>query len=88
VDEKIKEIEPLQQALGKLRNTNNAGRGGLCSSEAELNSIVCYEFEFFLVEFINVYLYQHLFSITHYSCVVDECRYIVCSTAYSTRAFH
>ncbi|KAL2327643.1 hypothetical protein Fmac_021070 [Flemingia macrophylla] len=41
VDEKIKEIEPLQQALGKLRTTNNAGRGGgLCSSEEELNSII------------------------------------------------
>ncbi|KAK7335159.1 hypothetical protein VNO80_26935 [Phaseolus coccineus] len=40
VDEKIKEIEPLQQALGKLRNTNNAGRGGLCSSEEELNSVI------------------------------------------------
>ncbi|XP_020232570.1 proton pump-interactor 1 [Cajanus cajan] len=41
VDEKIKEIEPLQQALGKLRTTNSAGRGaGLCSSEEELNSII------------------------------------------------
>ncbi|WVZ00801.1 hypothetical protein V8G54_026870 [Vigna mungo] len=40
VDEKIKEIEPLQQALGKLRNTNNVGRGGLCSSEEELNSVI------------------------------------------------
>ncbi|CAJ1957137.1 unnamed protein product [Sphenostylis stenocarpa] len=40
VDEKIKEIEPLQQALGKLRNTNNAGRVGLCSSEEELNSVI------------------------------------------------
>lgn len=89
VDEKIKEIEPLQQALGKLRNTNNAGRGGLCSSEEELNSIVCYESEFLLVEFINfVLVSQHAFSITHYSCVVDGCRYIVCSTAYSMRAFH
>ncbi|XP_027340030.1 proton pump-interactor 1-like isoform X2 [Abrus precatorius] len=40
VDEKIKEIEPLQQALGKLRNTNNVGRGGLCSSEEELNDVI------------------------------------------------
>lgn len=40
VDEKIKEIEPLQQALGKLRTANN--RGGLCSSEEELNDVVCY----------------------------------------------
>lgn len=41
VDEKIKEIEPLNQALGKLRNANNAGRnGGLCSSEEELNAVV------------------------------------------------
>ncbi|KAG5046950.1 hypothetical protein JHK86_016356 [Glycine max] len=41
VDEKIKEIEPLQQALGKLRTANNAGRGvGLCSSEEELNNLI------------------------------------------------
>lgn len=39
VDEKIKEIEPLQQALGKLRNANNANRG-FCSSEEELNSLI------------------------------------------------
>jgi len=42
VDEKIKEIEPLQQALGTLRSTSNSGRGGgLCSSEEELNNLVC-----------------------------------------------
>jgi hypothetical protein len=40
-DEKKKEMEPLQQALGKLRNTNNAGRVGICSSEEELNDLVC-----------------------------------------------
>ncbi|KAJ7981748.1 proton pump-interactor 1-like [Quillaja saponaria] len=41
MDEKRKEIEPLQQALGKLRNSNNAGRGsGICSSEEELNNII------------------------------------------------
>ncbi|XP_061370189.1 proton pump-interactor 1-like isoform X1 [Gastrolobium bilobum] len=40
VDVKLKEIEPLQQALGKLRTANNAGRGGLCSSEEELNNII------------------------------------------------
>ncbi|KAK6230569.1 hypothetical protein QUC31_002087 [Theobroma cacao] len=39
--EKKKEMEPLQQALGKLRNNNNAGgRGGICSSEEELNDII------------------------------------------------
>lgn len=44
VDEKIKEIEPLQQALGKLRSANNGNRGGgLCSSEEELNDMVCYK---------------------------------------------
>lgn len=48
VDEKMKEIEPLHQALGKLRNANNAGRGGLCSSEEELNDVVCYEFVFLI----------------------------------------
>ena len=41
MDEKKREMEPLQQALGKLRNANNAGRGsGLCSSEEELNNYV------------------------------------------------
>ncbi|XWS11019.1 hypothetical protein CRYUN_Cryun38cG0047900 [Craigia yunnanensis] len=39
--EKKKEMEPLQQALGKFRNNNNAGgRGGICSSEEELNNII------------------------------------------------
>ncbi|KAK8622723.1 hypothetical protein V6N13_117627 [Hibiscus sabdariffa] len=37
--EKRKEIEPLQQALGKLR-TNNYAFGGLCSSEEELNAVI------------------------------------------------
>ncbi|GMJ10182.1 hypothetical protein HRI_004687400 [Hibiscus trionum] len=37
--EKKKEIEPLQQALGKLR-TNNYAFGGLCSSEEELNAVI------------------------------------------------
>ncbi|KAA8523909.1 hypothetical protein F0562_010332 [Nyssa sinensis] len=43
MDEKRKEMEPLQQALGKLRSTNNAGRErgvGICSSEEELNDII------------------------------------------------
>lgn len=45
LDEKRKEIEPLQQALGKLRNANTGGRGsGLCSSEEELNDVVCFIF--------------------------------------------
>ncbi|XP_065862096.1 proton pump-interactor 1-like [Euphorbia lathyris] len=39
-DEKRKEIEPLQQALGKLRNTNTSARGGICSSEEELNDVI------------------------------------------------
>lgn len=54
VDEKMKEIEPLQQALGKLRTANNAGRGGLCSSQEELNDVVCYEFVFFNLELITL----------------------------------
>lgn len=41
-DEKKKEMEPLQQALGKLRSSQNTGRsGGICSSEEELNDVVC-----------------------------------------------
>ncbi|XP_062168827.1 proton pump-interactor 1-like isoform X2 [Alnus glutinosa] len=40
-DEKRKEMEPLQQALGKLRYSNSAGRGsGICSSEEELNDLI------------------------------------------------
>lgn len=35
-DEKMKEIEPLQQALGKMRNN----RSGICSSEEELNDVI------------------------------------------------
>ncbi|XP_020108858.1 proton pump-interactor 1-like [Ananas comosus] len=41
MNEKMKEMEPLQNALGKLRNENNAVREkgmGLCSSEEELNN--------------------------------------------------
>ncbi|ONI12723.1 hypothetical protein PRUPE_4G180600 [Prunus persica] len=39
VDEKFKDLQPLQQALGQLRSADHASRnGGLCSSEEELNS--------------------------------------------------
>ncbi|XP_057797391.1 proton pump-interactor 1-like isoform X1 [Salvia miltiorrhiza] len=43
LDEKRKEMEPLQQALGKLRGSSGArdNRGsGVCSSEAELNDVI------------------------------------------------
>ncbi|KAK9077882.1 hypothetical protein SSX86_006220 [Deinandra increscens subsp. villosa] len=43
MDGKRKEIEPLQQALGKLRgpnNTNRDNRGFICSSEEELNGVI------------------------------------------------
>ncbi|KAK3028415.1 hypothetical protein RJ639_039625 [Escallonia herrerae] len=41
MDEKRKEMEPLQQALGKLRGGNNRERGfGICSSEEELNYLI------------------------------------------------
>lgn len=40
-DEKRKEMEPLQQALGKLRSNDGGTRGpGICSSEQELNDMV------------------------------------------------
>ena len=45
VDGKRKEMEPLQQALGKLRSSNTANRergGILCSSEEELNELVSF----------------------------------------------
>lgn len=50
MDEKRKEMEPLQQALGKLRNPNTMGRDrgyGICSSEQELNDIVSFKFKLF-----------------------------------------
>ncbi|KAI7737022.1 hypothetical protein M8C21_007522 [Ambrosia artemisiifolia] len=44
MDGKRKEIEPLQQALGKLRGPNNTNRdnkgGYICSSEEELNEVI------------------------------------------------
>ncbi|XP_051128751.1 proton pump-interactor 1-like [Andrographis paniculata] len=42
MDEKRKEMEPLQQALGKLRGSSGGrDRGpGVCSSEEELNSVI------------------------------------------------
>ncbi|XP_038689114.1 proton pump-interactor 1-like [Tripterygium wilfordii] len=40
MNEKKKEREPLYQALGKLRDTGGAGRGGLCSSEEELDDLI------------------------------------------------
>ncbi|XP_057797394.1 proton pump-interactor 1-like isoform X1 [Salvia miltiorrhiza] len=43
LDEKRKEMEPLQQALGKLRGSSSArdNRGaGVCSSEVELNDVI------------------------------------------------
>lgn len=45
MDEKRKSMEPLQDALGKLRSANIAVREkgvGLCSSEEELNDLVRY----------------------------------------------
>lgn len=70
-DEKMKEIEPLQQALGKLRNSNNAGRGGICQSEEELNKFVCYEsLSCFLIQsphFTCVLVNSNMYSsFTHY----------------------
>ncbi|CAN0891262.1 Proton pump-interactor 1 [Linum grandiflorum] len=38
--EKRKELQPLQQALAKLRNNNGAGRDAICSSEEELNELI------------------------------------------------
>lgn len=42
IDEKRKEIEPLHQALGKLRNSNAGGKekSFICSSEEELNDVI------------------------------------------------
>lgn len=73
LDEKRKEIEPLQQALGKLRANNNGGRGGgLCSSEEELNDMVCYDNRsLFNAESITSYC---LPSTKTYSLFINGCR--------------
>lgn len=44
MDEKRKEMEPLQQALGKLRGASGGRERGsvICSSEEELNDVVRY----------------------------------------------
>jgi archaellum component FlaC len=45
-NEKIKEMEPLRNSLGKFREENNAMRAqgaGLCSSIEELEQTVCLE---------------------------------------------
>lgn len=50
MDEKRKEIEPLQQALGKLRGPRDANRDNrsfICSSEAELNDVVSLGFNIY-----------------------------------------
>lgn len=50
MDEKRKEIEPLQQALGKLRgprDANSDNRSFICSSEAELNDVVSLGFNIY-----------------------------------------
>lgn len=50
MDEKRKEMEPLQHALGQLRGSNFGGRdrrSGLCSSEEELNDVVSFNFNVF-----------------------------------------
>lgn len=47
MDDKRKEIEPLQQALGKFRgpsNGNRVNRSFICSSEEELNDVVSHVF--------------------------------------------
>lgn len=57
VDGKRKEMEPLQQALGKLRSSNTANRergGTLCSSEEELNDLVSYNAKNFDLMLINI----------------------------------
>lgn len=49
MDEKRKEMEPLQQALGKLRTSNTGGRerSFICSSEEQLNDVVSCYFKLF-----------------------------------------
>ena len=89
LDEKKKEIEPLQQALGKLRNNNDeGGRGGICSSEEELNDFVCYYFKLYHIEIYLLFfrcsqVFASLF-VTHQKLL--NCRSIACNIASSMKA--
>lgn len=72
MDEKRKEMEPLQHALGQLRGSNFGGRdrrSGLCSSEEELNDVVSFNFNvfecslyllFLILEFIPFFFFMLL----------------------------
>lgn len=61
VDGKRKEMEPLQQALGKLRTANSAGRGsGLCSSEEELNEVVPFQSQGLFVDYLDLCTFKCL----------------------------
>lgn len=52
LDEKRKEMEPLQQALGKLRGSSGVRERGsdhICTSESELNAVVSIDINIFLL---------------------------------------
>lgn len=89
MDEKIKEIEPLQQVLGKLRSANSASRaGGLCSSEEELNGVVCFSSK--LCRTLNSSYFSLVTALLPFmhSNFVGGNRSTACSTAFNTRASH
>ena len=86
-DEKRKEMEPLQQALGKLRgNDGGSGRGpAICSSEEELNNMVnnnlC----------VHSFTHETFFILPFFSHLVGvcgRCRYTATNIGFNTKAFH
>lgn len=62
MDEKRKEMEPLQQALGKLRGASGGRERGsvICSSEEELNDVVRYHIYYIYMYFVIGYVLMTL----------------------------
>lgn len=65
MDEKRKEMEPLQQALGKLRGASGGRERGsvICSSEEELNDVVRYHIYY-------IYIYVFCYRLCAYDFVI------------------
>lgn len=64
VEEKRKEMEPLRQALGKLRTADSAGHGnGLCSSEEELNEAVRFLSPSLFMDYLDTHTFKPLMHV-------------------------
>lgn len=94
MDEKRKEMEPLQQALGKLRGPAGSREraSSICSSEEELNDLVRFYLTVFFVIFLQYVLHQFFICYCQ-DCVANNFFIAewhslkVCNTVFSTKAF-